>query len=253
MNNIENNLDYYHIVTGATSGIGKALVYELDNIGKNLILIARSSEKLKELESNLKTQHVYITVDLTNIQDLIEILKTINYKIKGFIHCAGLESVIPLRQVSYLKFDNIMKLHVYSFVEIVKYIERNKTIEENYLTSIIAISSIASQTGGVGQTMYSASKAGLEALVRVLSKELSNKKIRLNSIQPGIVNTEMTDRWRRKIGISNVEDLNKLQLNGIAESSDIVSLILFLLSDSSKQISGTEIKIDGGGPINKYF
>jgi short-subunit dehydrogenase len=253
MNNIENNLDYYHIVTGATSGIGKALVYELDNIGKNLILIARSSDKLKELESNLKTQHVYITVDLTNIQDLIEILKTINYKIKGFIHCAGLESVIPLRQVSYLKFDNIMKLHLYSFVEIVKYIERNKTIEENHLTSIIAISSIASQTGGVGQTMYSASKAGLEALVRVLSKELSNKKIRLNSIQPGIVNTEMTDRWRRKIGISNVEDLNKLQLNGIAESSDIVSLILFLLSDSSKQISGTEIKIDGGGPINKYF
>jgi NAD(P)-dependent dehydrogenase (short-subunit alcohol dehydrogenase family) len=146
-----------------------------------------------------------------------------------------------------------MKIHVYSFVEILKYIEKNKSIDENYLTSIVAMSSIASQTGGIGQSMYSASKAGLEALVRVLSKELSNKKIRLNSIQPGIVNTEMTERWRRKIGISNVDDLNKLQLNGIAESSDIVSLILFLLSDNSKQISGTEIKIDGGGPINKYF
>ncbi|NQV77144.1 MAG: SDR family oxidoreductase [Lutibacter sp.] len=253
MNSIENNLDFYYIITGATSGIGKTLVYELDNIGEKLILMARSSEKLKELESNFKTEHVYITVDLSNIQNLIDVLQTINYKIKGFVHCAGLESVLPLRQVSYLKFDNIMKIHVYSFVEILKYIEKNKSIGENYLTSIIAISSIASQTGGVGQSMYSASKAGLEALVRVLSKELSNKKIRLNSIQPGIVNTEMTERWRRKIGISNVNDLNKLQLNGIAESSDIVSLILFLLSDNSKQISGTEIKIDGGGPINKYF
>ena len=81
MNSIENNLDYYYIVTGATSGIGKTLVYELDNVGEKLILIARSSEKLKDLESNLKTEHVYITVDLTNIQDLIDILKTINYKI----------------------------------------------------------------------------------------------------------------------------------------------------------------------------
>lgn len=253
MNKSESNFAHYYIITGPTSGIGKSLACELDSAGEKMILIARSNEKLEDLKHNFKGEHFYLTVDLTNIDELVSVLKTLTFKIKGFIHCAGLESVIPIRQVSYQKFDYLMRLHIYSFVEIVKYIEKSKTIEDNYLTSIVAISSIASQTGGIGQSMYASSKAGLEALVRVLSKELSNKKIRSNSVQPGIVNTEMTDRWRRKIGISNVDDLNKLQLNGIAESSDIVSLILFLLSDNSKQISGTEIKIDGGGPINKYF
>jgi short-subunit dehydrogenase len=250
---VQNYFNYYYIITGATSGIGKGLTVELDKLGEKLILMARSKEKLVELEYSLNGKHIYIEVDLTNIDDLMNVLKSKEYKIKGFIHCAGLESVLPLRQLSYLKFDYIMRLHVYSFVEIVKYIEKNKSLSDDFLTSIIAISSIASQNGGIGQSMYAASKAGLESLVRVFSKELSNKKIRLNSIQPGIVNTEMTERWRRKIGISSIDELNLLQLNGIAEISDIVSLILFLLMDNSKHISGTEIRIDGGGPINKYF
>jgi short-subunit dehydrogenase len=250
---IEDGFDKFYIITGATSGIGKALANALDLQGERMILIARSNDKLFDLESNLIGNHVYLQVDLTNIDELIEILKQTSYKIKGFVHCAGMESVLPIRQVSYLKFDNIMRLHVYSFVEIVKYIDKNKNQDDQFLTSIVAISSIASQSGGIGQSMYASSKAGLEALVRVLSKELANKKIRLNSIQPGIVNTEMTERWRKKIGISSVDELNKLQINGIAECSDVVSLLLFLLMDNSKLISGTEIKIDGGGPTNKYF
>lgn len=253
MNFSENNCEYYYIVTGATSGIGKGLTIELDKLGEKMILMARSKEKLVELQSSLIGKHIYLQVDLTNIDDVINILKSTQYKIKGYSHCAGLESVMPLRQLSYRKFDYLMRLHVYSFVEIVKYIEKNKSSSDNFLTSIIAISSIASHNGGIGQAMYAASKSALEALVRVFSKELSNKKIRLNSIQPGIVNTEMTERWRRRIGISSIDELNKLQLNGIAEISDIVSLLLFLLMDSSKQISGTEIRVDGGGPINKYF
>ncbi len=253
MSIVEDNSDKFYIITGATSGIGKALANALDLQGDRLILMARSKEKLFDLETTLMGNHVYLQVDLTNIDELINTLKQSSYKIKGFVHCAGMESVIPLRQVSYLKFDHLMRLHVYSFVEIVKYIEKNKNHNDHFLTSIVAISSIASQSGGIGQSMYSSSKAGLEALVRVLSKELANKKIRLNSIQPGIVNTEMTERWRKRIGIENVDELNKLQINGIAECSDVVSLLLFLLMDNSKQISGTEIKIDGGGPINKYF
>lgn len=247
-----NSLSAY-LITGVTSGIGKSLVKLLDDCGYKLILIARSRDKLNELSNALKGNHEYLAIDLTNIDELSHLLKGRKDKIKGFVHCAGIESVLPLRQVSYSKFDYLMRLHLYSFVEIVKFIERNKSNSDSFLTSIVAISSIASHSGGIGQTMYAASKSALESTVRVLSKELANKKIRLNTILPGIVNTEMTERWRRKLGITHPDYLNQLQLNGIAEANDIVALIRFLLSDESKQICGTEIKIDGGGPINKYF
>lgn len=253
MNLIDSTLAPSYVITGVTSGIGKYLTQLLDDCGYNLILIARSSQKLNELSHTLKGNHDYITIDLTNIDELSHILKERKDKIRGFVHCAGMESVVPLRQVSYMKFDYLMRLHLYSFIEIVKYIERNKSASDSFLTSIVAISSIASHSGGIGQTMYAASKSALESAVRTMSKELASKNIRFNSILPGIVNTEMTDRWRRKLGITNPDDLNKLQLNGIAEVNDIVSLIQFLLSDDSKQICGTEIKIDGGGPLNKYF
>jgi len=253
MHLINTSSSFTYLITGVTSGIGKALAKLLDESGCKLLLIARSSEKLNELSDTLKGNHEYLAVDLTNIDELSHILKDRKDKIKGFVHCAGMESVVPLRKLSYVKFDYLMRLHLYSFVEIVKHIERNKSNNDDFLTSVVAISSIASHSGGVGQTMYAASKSALESAVQILAKELANKKIRLNTILPGIVNTEMTERWRRKLGIMNPDDLNKLQLNGIAETNDIVSLIQFLLSDESKHICGTEIKIDGGGPINKYF
>jgi short-subunit dehydrogenase len=253
MSSIDSVSGSYYMITGVTSGIGMALTRALDDAAHQLILIARSGEKLANLASTLKGNHICLAVDLVNLEELSGALAARKDKIKGFVHCAGSESVIPLRQVSYAKFDYLMRLHVYSFVEIVKHIEKNKTGSDDYLTSVVAISSIASHSGGVGQTMYAASKAALESTVRVLSKELVSKKIRLNAILPGIVNTEMTERWRKRVGITDPEDLNKLQLNGIAETVDIVNLVRFLLSDDSRQISGTEIKIDGGGPLNKYF
>lgn len=252
-NPLNNKTDSYIIITGATSGIGKALARSLDNQLENLILISRSEELLKEFINTLNGNHKYLAVDLTNLETLANFLNDRKDRIKGFVHCAGSESVVPLRQVNYKKFDYLMRLHLYSFVEIVKFIDRNKKTNDEFLTSVVAISSVASQSGGIGQIMYSASKSALESTVRSLNKELVNKKIRFNSILPGIVNTEMTERWRKRIGIERQEDLNSLQLNGIAEPSDIVGLINFLLSDDSKQISGTEIKIDGGGPINKFF
>lgn len=244
---------FNYIITGATSGIGMELAKTLDKEENHLILISRSEVKLNDIKNRLNYSNEIWPIDLTNIEQLTSFLAERKIKVKGFVHCAGVESVLPLRLISYKKFDELMRLHLYSFIEIVKFIERNKGVEDEFLTSIVAISSIASQRGGIGQTMYSASKSALESSVRVLSKELAKKGIRLNSIQPGLVNTEMTERWMRKMGIENINELKQLQLNGVAEAKDIVALIIFLLSDSSNHIIGSEIKIDSGGPLNKVF
>ena len=70
---------------------------------------------------------------------------------------------------------------------------------------------------------------------------------------PGLVDTEMTERWRKKIGIKNKDELHKMQLNGLIDPKEVAELISYLLNDLSRQIVGTEIRIDGGGPISKIF
>ena len=249
----KNNIHSY-IITGSTGGIGKQLVNKLDKKNNQLILISKSEEKLMNLKKHISHAKSFIVVaDITDLS-FIDKLKDINFgMIKGFIHCAGIESIAPLRIVKYEKFDLLMRINFYSFIEIMKFINRLKNKDDDYFTSVVGISSIASRMGGVGQIMYSCSKAALEASSKVLNKELFSKKIRINMIKPGLVNTEMTERWRKKVGIKTKEELNNLQLNGICESSDIVELIVFLLNDISNHIVSTEIPIDGGGPINKIF
>lgn len=241
------------IITGATSGIGRALVDEVDNEFNNLIFIGRSYEKLTELSNQVKTSSSILTVDLHDLERLAELLPQLPTRVDGFVHAAGVESIEPVKMVNYKKFDILMRVHVYAFLEILKYIEKNKRKADEYHTSVVAVSSIASDAGGVGQTMYAASKAALEAAIRVLSKELADKRIRLNAVKPGLVDTEMTRRWMRRIGISDFAEVEKMQLNGVAQPKEIASLISFLLSEQAQHIVGTQIKIDGGGPSGKVF
>jgi len=241
------------LVTGASSGIGLALVRQLDQAGHHLLLVGRSAEKLAELRASLNSSSVALPYDLADHEQLAALGAQLPARIDGFVHAAGLESVVPLRMVSYQKFDYLMRLHLYALVEILRLIDKNKKKEDDYLTSVVALSSVASDGGGVGQTMYAASKAALEAAVRVLSKELAPKRIRINAIKPGIVDTEMTRRWMRRIGIADPAEVDSMQLNGMAQPDEIVALILFLLSDQSRHIVGTQIKIDGGGPTGKVF
>lgn len=241
------------ILTGALSGIGRALVDELDCEENHLILIGRSPEKLAELRRQVKTTISTVAVDLTDLDKLAELLLQLPDRIDGFVHAAGIESVEPIKMVNYTKFDKIMRLHLYAFIEILKSIEKNKKKTDEYYTSVVVLSSIASDNGGVGQTMYAASKAALEATVRVLSKEMASKRIRINAVKPGIVDTDMTRRWMRRIGIADIAEVEKLQLNGVAQPEEVASLIVFLLSNQARHIVGTQIKIDGGGSSGKVF
>jgi NAD(P)-dependent dehydrogenase (short-subunit alcohol dehydrogenase family) len=157
-----------------------------------------------------------------------------------------------LKNVSYSKFEKSIKINMFSVIELMKLMVLCKS-NSNTWTNVVAISSIASQHGGVGQTIYSASKAALEAAVRVLSKELISKKIRINCVSPGLVNTEMTKRWMERIGINDIDSLSNMQLSGIAEPLEIAHIIEFLLSSKSSHVIGQNISVDGGGPKSSIF
>lgn len=235
------------IITGATSGIGFVLAKKLSKNNK-IIAIGRDSKKLNALKKAIGKNHLFLKIDLTQPETIYENLSFIDMPINGFVHCAGIESVMPLRFVTNKKFIDIMNLHVFSFIEIIKLIDKKKKKSDEHLTSIVSVSSYASTNGGAMQTLYSSSKSAVESLSKPLSKELANKKIRINSIKPGLVDTEMTERWRKRIGIQDQKDISSLQLYGIAQPKNVVDLIEFILSDKSQFIIGSAIDIDGGGP-----
>ena len=241
------------LITGASSGIGRAVCQRMDLPGNKLILSGRRREVLLEQAAEIRTETVILESDLSDLESIAQFARNIPERIDGFVHAAGVESVEPLRGVTYRKFDGLMRIHLYSFIELVRAIAQNKTRNDVYNTSIVAVSSIAVESGGIGQVMYAASKAALDATLRVLSKELASKRIRLNSVRPGLVDTEMTRRWMERVGIADFAALEKLQVNGVAQPREIADVITFLLADASKHIVGTQIRVDGGGPSGGIF
>ena len=216
------------LITGATSGLGLELAKSLCNT-KCLILVGRSKKKLDSIRLELGENHHYIHADLTVADALTKELNKLKLKINGFAHCAGAEVLIPVKFLSYEKFNESLNLNVYSFIEVVKYVAATKKYKDEFFTSIVAVSSVASDNGGAMQGVYSASKAALESLALPLSRELVKKKIRVNTIKPGLIDNSMTRRWAQKVGI---KDYSQLELSGPALQDDVVELLKFLLSDN---------------------
>lgn len=241
------------LVTGASSGIGYAIVQQLLDADSSVIAVGRSEDRLLKLSSILTPNSTAFKADLTDNDQLMLLLQQLPRNIDGFVHAAGIESLVPLRNITYRKFDSLMKIHVYSYIEIVKHIANHKPKESESPTSIVAISSVASDSGGKGQSMYAASKAALEAVSRVLSKELSDKNIRINVIRPGLVDTAMTRRWAEHIGITNMNIVKNLQLRGLLTPEEVANLAVFLLSEKANGITGSQIIVDAGGARNTYF
>ncbi|MGN0375534.1 MAG: SDR family NAD(P)-dependent oxidoreductase [Butyrivibrio sp.] len=232
------------LVTGASSGIGRATSIVLSQLGAQVILIGRNEIELKNTLGQMTDDiHRYYTYDLTDLDSISILMKRIveddGKKLDGMVHCAGISLRLPVRNLSYDNMDVVMKTNFYSFVELVKqYSHRNSNGG-----SIVAISSVAAEDGGVGQTIYAASKAALDSAVKTLSKELARKGIRVNSVRPSYINTAMLEELKRKTGN---ESIGHNQLLGIGEPEDVANLVAFLLSDASKFITGSNYLIDGG-------
>lgn len=245
------------IVTGASSGIGREIAKEISEQGAIVMLVGRNEAALINTKSILQRsdRHGCFSYDLTDIDNIGFLIdKILNFdgaKIAGLVHSAGIEVTLPIKYVTYRKFDEVMRLHLYSFIEMIK-ILANKKYNDNGL-SVVGISSIAAVTGGQCQTIYSASKSAADAAIIPLSKELATKNIRINSIRPSIIRTPMTEKWAAKKGIEDLNELEKTQLLGLGEPKDVANMALFLLSDASKFITGKSISVDGGGPKDSIF
>lgn len=232
------------LVTGASDGIGKETSTLLSQLGARVVMIARSEEKLQAVYDSLEGDgHSFYSFDLTNIdaiEGLTASLVEQNGPFDGFVHCAGIAAVRPLKMTRFSSLHEMMLVNFYSFIELLRCITKRGNYRQGM--SVVAMSSIASKQGQRSQMGYCASKAALDGAIRALAKELSDKKIRINSIVAGMVRTNMYEHFKKNTG-KTVEDEYFL---GITEPTQIASSIAYLLSDNTKTITGTGIIIDSG-------
>ena len=236
-----------YIVTGATSGMGKATVLRLAEQGAEVILLARDENKLKEITETLPAgRHSYYAKDLAipgGYKEIFDDIVKDGRKIDGLVHCAGIAKILPVTLLKKETIDESMTVNLYSFIEMVGLLSKKKYHDQ---ASIVGISSIAVKYPQKCQGIYVATKSAMDAMVASLAIELADKNVRINSVLPASTNTRMLQESFAGKTEEEIRQATKCQVLGVAEPEDIADIILFLLSDASRMITGREICADGG-------
>lgn len=238
---LKNRMDSWILITGASSGIGRITAEYLASCGYNLILVSRSHNRLLEVAKDVKSKKSIICpmdlCELSKIKSIFDLCKTNGIKLTGMVHCAGIGPIIPVKNNDINSMQATMTTNYFSFVELCKYFGQKKYSEDN--ASIVAVSSISPLTCYPGSCNYAASKSAINTAVKVISREYLRRKIRVNAVLPGYVNTPMGPDEN---DFSYIEQ----QPFGIIQAQYISYMIEFLLSDKAKYITGSLIPISGG-------
>jgi len=237
------------IVTGASSGIGRETAILLSKLGARLILIARNKEKLRDTINSLDgSGHTDIAFDLTNFSEYSHLFSRIFEncsRVSGLVHSAGFSKNIPLKNMSLNDLDKMMKINYYSFMLLAKEFVKKKNVHPDG-ASVVAISSISGDFSLKGLSIYSATKSSLNISVKALAQEYAQWNIRFNTVSPGWIKTELTDKAIRALTSERVENVIKSHPLGPGYSIDVAKAVAFLLSDAARWITGTTLTVDGG-------
>lgn len=239
------------LLTGASSGIGRQCAIQLSK-DYNLILCARRENKLLETKYMCENsdKHLIFPCDLSDIENienaLINFIKEKEIVIDKFLHCAGTIGMQPLKVVTADFMLKCFKINLISAQLIVKVLI-SKKYNNRALNNIVFISSMNSIMGDKAFSVYAASKAGLDGLMRSLAVELA-PRVRINSILPGLLNSGMASRLDGDTDLIN--KIEKGYLLGIGKPQNIAEVAEFLLSEKSSWITGQQIVVDGGRSIN---
>lgn len=238
------------MVTGASSGIGRQCAIKCGQLGASVILLGRDQTRLAEsLEMMNDTEkHMICSVDLLDYDKIGVAVKEVVAKkgrIEGLINCAGISTTLPLNSVSPPLMNQFFQANVIGGINLTKQVVKQSHFS-NEGGSIIFISSIMGVVGENGKTLYSMTKGALIAAVKSMAVELAPRKIRVNSISPGVVDSPMSKGAIYSKDEQSLSRIRSLHPLGIGQPEDIANLCGFMLSGAARWITGTNIVIDGG-------
>ena len=237
------------VLTGCNRGIGKKILEKFSNNGATIYACVRNANKefqkyIEILEDKNQNKIEIIFVDLSDDQKTIDAANQIilkKKKIDVLINNAGIISTSLFQMTKIEEFKKIFKINFFNQALFTQKILR--VMEKN--SSIVFISSSSATDNNLGRSVYSSSKASINSLAKTLSKELGPLKIRVNSIEPGLTETEMMKNNTSKKLIDKMINEN-ISMRRIGLPEEIANVTLFLASDLSSYVTGQVIRVDGG-------
>lgn len=240
------------LITGASSGIGRATAIECSKLGASLIITGRNEQRLNDVFNQLDTSagqhHKQVIADLATEEGINSLVSQLP-KLNGVFSNAGIGITKLIKFIKIEDLEKIFHTNTFSHVLLAKYLFKKKLLNEN--CSYVLTSSLAGSYGfAPGNSAYGMAKASIDAFVKYSSKEFAARKIRVNAICPGMIETPFT----APTGDITEEDLKKDRENYLLKRygrpEEVAHTVAFLLSDASSFIDGTEIIIDGGYTAN---
>lgn len=234
------------LVTGASSGIGRAIAIECSRMGAKVFITARSKERLEETLSQMDNscQHKIIISDLSKKEELKSIVDSIDNSLDGIVQCAGFFILKPFQFITEEDISTIMRVNYEAPAILSKELLKHKKINKG--ASIVFISSISGiWISTMGNSLYSSTKGAINGLIKGMALELSQKSIRVNSVNPGMIQTNIVKNGE----VSEeqlLEDAKRYPLGRYGKPEEVAHAVTYLLSDASSWVTGSNLLIDGG-------
>ncbi len=236
------------LITGASSGIGKATAIECSKLGARVIITARNEQRLSETYKLLEGDgHTMLLADISETSQIEELVSKLPV-IDGVACNAGIANTQLVNFYKEVEIENVFKTNTFSMMMLTKFLLKKKKINKG--GSIVYTASIGNvYSAGIANGIYGASKCAIDGFMRTAALELAPKGIRCNSVNPGMVETAIMDTNARITAEQFEADKKRYPLGRYGKPEDIAYAIIYLLSDASVWVTGTALKIDGGVTI----
>lgn len=237
------------VVPGASSGLGRAIARELGRCGARVVLVGRNQEKLEETQALLPTGRARVVVqDLSSIGVIGSRIREVSREVGrlyGLCYCAGVVETRPLASFQAARFARMIDVNVTAGLEMARAVSRQDVIEPAG-GALLFVTSIYAWVGMPGQLAYSATKGAMIAAARVLAVELARRRIRVNTLSPGLVHTPLSDGALKLLSGEQVKELEAAYPLGVGAPEDVARCAVFLLAPQNHWMTGTDLVVDGG-------
>ena len=237
------------LVTGASSGIGREIAIACSRMGATVVVTARNEERLQATLDSLESsgqEHLLLVADLTSSDEMTALVASLP-SLDGAVLCAGNSTTLPLQFGSRDKFDEMFDVNFFAPVELLRMMYKKKILQKG--ASVVLMASIGGTHSFMpGNGVYGASKAALNSFMKYAAREFASRRVRVNSICPGMVDTPLIHRGT----ITEeqlAEDAKRYPLGRYGQPEDIANGAIYLLSDASSWLTGHDLVIDGGFSI----
>jgi NAD(P)-dependent dehydrogenase (short-subunit alcohol dehydrogenase family) len=238
------------LITGASSGIGRQCAIQCSQMGATVIGLGRDADRLSETQAMLEQsdKHLFLSVDLLDHEALeAAIQKAVAQKgkIHGMINSAGISTTLPLRMMKPDKVDAFFQTNVAAAINLARIVTKPAHMAEEG-ASLVFITSVMATVGESGKSLYALTKGALLAAAKSLAIELAPKNIRVNCVSPGVVVTPMSKKSFYSQSEDTLNHIKSLHPLGLGTPEDVAAACVYLLSDASRWVTGSNLIVDGG-------